>query len=105
MRKRSCATLENEDEKTARTGKSLPTSRNETVLHVRDGDELPVLINAHEQRTESEDVAADDELLLDVRAEPEFARSLICAPARFPQALIELFLGERSSRSVSLVAR
>jgi hypothetical protein len=49
----------------------VPNSRHKSVLHLRDEGELVVFVNAHEQRietTRSGNVAANDELLLSVRA-------------------------------------
>ena len=49
----------------------VPKSRDEAVLHLRNKDELFILVNAHEQRIESagaRDIPADDEFLFHVRA-------------------------------------
>ena len=55
-----------------RDGEIIPDPRHKAVLHLRDKLELLVLINAYERCIEpacSRNVTADDELLLQVRAE------------------------------------
>lgn len=50
----------------------IPDPWHEAILHLRDEDGFFLLLNAHQQRVEpasSGDVTADDELLLQVRAE------------------------------------